>query len=37
MMFMVTTIAIALVGYFWLKSRWQRKREDTAARMARVA
>ena len=37
MVFMITTIAIALVGFYWLKSRWQRKKDETATRMARVA
>ena len=27
MIFMVTTIATAVVGFLWVKTRWQRKDE----------
>lgn len=35
MIFLVMTIAIAVVGFFWIKTRRQRK-DDTAHRMERV-
>ena len=36
MVFMVTTIAIAVVGFFWIKTRRQRK-DEVANRMERAA
>ena len=36
MVFMVTTIAIAVVGFFWIKTRRQRK-DEVANRMEGAA